>query len=402
MSSRLAGVARGLFARWSEARLPPAARAKRRADRAGLPLADPGAAAVRSAAMAWLARAQDCSASADGGVARDFSLRTGWATSYPETTGYIVPTFLDYAALTGDAQWRDRAVRMLAWLAAIQLPSGAIQGGRIDSVPVAPVPFNTGQVLLGFAAGERVLGGFRGPLRRAADWLVDVQDPDGCWRRYPSPFAGPGDKTYDTHIAWGLLEAARVEPGRGYAEAALANVTWALTQQRPNGFLDRCCLTDPSRPLTHTLGYALRGIVEAWRFRPDARLLEAARRTADGLLAARRPDGSLPGQLTAAWTAAADWACLTGTVQVAHSWLLLHGATGDSRYREAGLAANAWVRRTVAMDGPADVRGAVAGSFPSDGEYCQDAYPNWAAKFLVDSLSLECELMGVANATAAA
>ena len=31
-------------------------------------------------------------------------------------------------------------------------------------------------------------------MRRAADWLVATQDADGCWRRYPTPFAEPGEK----------------------------------------------------------------------------------------------------------------------------------------------------------------------------------------------------------------
>src|SRR5437867_1406954 len=53
--------------------LPEAARAERDLDRRGLPEADSGAAAVADACLNWLARAQDCSASADGGVARDFS-----------------------------------------------------------------------------------------------------------------------------------------------------------------------------------------------------------------------------------------------------------------------------------------------------------------------------------------
>jgi len=101
---------------------------------------------------------------------------------------------------------------------------------------VVPVHFNTGQIVLGLAAGERTFGSYRTPLRRAADWLVETQDGDGCWRRYQSPFADAGDKTYDTHIAWALLEAAKIEPNRGYAEAALANVHWALTHQRANGW----------------------------------------------------------------------------------------------------------------------------------------------------------------------
>src|SRR3546814_8302964 len=79
-------------------RLPRAAVEERARDRQGLPQRDPGPAAVVYACLQWLARAQDCSARGDGGVARDFSLLRGWATSYPETTGYIVPTFIAAAA----------------------------------------------------------------------------------------------------------------------------------------------------------------------------------------------------------------------------------------------------------------------------------------------------------------
>lgn len=387
--TRLLQLARLVRNKLTYERLPRAARLQVRADRAGVPAVDPGLESVLESALGWLCVAQDCSASSDGGVARDFSLVHGWATSYPETTGYIVPTFLEQAGRAGTTDLRRRAERMLGWLKSIQLPSGAIQGGKVDSQPVSPVPFNTGQVIMGFAAGERAFGTCRTALRRAADWLVEVQDPEGCWRRHQSPFAIPGAKTFDTHIAWGLLEAERVEPGRGYAEAAFRNVRWALTYQRENGWIDRCCLGDFTTPLTHTIGYALRGVVEAYRFDRDPQLLAAALRTADGLLRAQRADGFLAGQYREDWTAAAEWACLTGIAQIAHCWLILYEETTEERYREAGFRANAYVRRTVAVDGPQDVRGAVRGSFPIDGAYCRFAYPNWAAKFLVDSLALE-------------
>ncbi|MFA6262632.1 MAG: hypothetical protein WC760_14300, partial [Bacteroidia bacterium] len=129
--------------------LPAAAKRERRRDAAGLPAVDPGSARVLPAVLRWLALAQDRSASHDGGVARDFSLRHGWATSYPETTGYIIPTLLAYARRSGQSEFRDRALRMADWLVGIQLPGGGFQGGKIDSVPVVPVTFNTGQILIG-------------------------------------------------------------------------------------------------------------------------------------------------------------------------------------------------------------------------------------------------------------
>jgi hypothetical protein len=354
-----------------------------------MPKQDPGVERFCAEAVAWLGRAQDFSASADGGFARDYSLLSGWATSYPETTGYIVPTLLDYGRVKKSDKLRGRARKALDWLSSIQLRDGGFQGGRIDAKPVVPVTFNTGQILLGLAAGYREFASYGDAMTRAADWLVQTQDPDGCWRKYPTPFATLGEKAYETHVSWGLFEAERIVPGRGYGEAGLRQVRWALTWQRENGWIDKCCLSDPRRPLTHTLGYALRGIVEAYRLSKDKTFLDAAKRTADGLLKALGSDGFLPGRLSSNWRGAVSWACLTGTVQVAHSWLMLYDYLGDVRYREAGFLANRYVRRTMSADGPPEIRGGIKGSFPIDGDYGRYEYLNWAAKFAVDSNLVE-------------
>src|SRR5262249_38358467 len=162
--------------------LTPAAKQERRRDQAGLCENDPGIDAILQAAFEWLSHAQDLSATRDGGVARHFSLVTRWGPSYPETTGYIVPTMLDGAKHYADPKLRDRARRMLDWLVSIQFPEGGFQASTIDFPGRLPVTFNTGQILLGLARGVREFGEvFRDPMRRAADWLVKTQDPDGAW-----------------------------------------------------------------------------------------------------------------------------------------------------------------------------------------------------------------------------
>lgn len=95
-----------------------------------MPEYDAGPEAVAAANIRWLVRSQDCSIFRDGGSARDFSLVHGWASSYPETSGYIVPTLIDYADRTNDPALLDRARTMLDWLVAIQFPEGGFQGGR--------------------------------------------------------------------------------------------------------------------------------------------------------------------------------------------------------------------------------------------------------------------------------
>jgi len=372
-----------------------AAQRQMQLDRRGLPSADPGAEAVVHEGVAWLCRAQDHSASHDGGVARDYSLERGWATSYPETTGYIVPTLLDYARRYGNADARKRAERMLDWFVAIQLPGGGFQGGRVDSTPVVPVTFNTGQILIGLAAGVAEFGDrYRPAMEAAANWLADSLDPDGCWRKFPTPFAAPGEKAYETHVSWGLFEAERLAPGRGFAEAGLRNLRWALTKQRANGWFADNCLSDPRQPLTHTIGYVLRGVIEGYRLSGEQSLLAAAGRTADGLLTAIRADGYLPGRLDADWAPAVDSVCLTGSVQIAHCLLLLYQSTGKIAYRDKAFVLNAYVRRTIDTGGAPEIRGAVKGSFPVDGGYGRFEYLNWAAKFMIDANILELDVRG--------
>jgi hypothetical protein len=127
-----------------------------------------------------------------------------------------------------------------------------------------------------------------------------------------------------------------------------------------------------------------------------ARYLGASRKTADGLLGAMGEDGYLPGTFHPDWSGGSKWSCLTGSAQIAICWFMLFEYTGDARYRDAALKANAFVRRTVGFDVPPGMAGGVKGSFPLDGGYLKYQYPNWAAKFLIDSLMLESDLAGAA------
>jgi hypothetical protein len=370
--------------------LPSAARQERLRDQSGGLAEDRGIERTIAASIAWLGRAQDYSATQDGGVSRHYSLISGWGPSYPETTGYIIPTMLAVGEKQKDEALIQRSRHMLDWLISIQFPAGGFQAGTIDHKPRVPVTFNTGQILLGLSSGAAKFGEpYLSAMHKAAAWLVSSQDADGCWRKHPTPVAVSGEKVYETHVAWGLLEAANVGGDKRYAEAALKNVHWALTKQQRNGWFADCCLQNPSQPLTHTIGYTLRGLLEAYHYTKDPLLLNAARRTGEGLKSAMKPNGFLPGRLDSAWQGTVSWACLTGSVQIAHCWLLLYQHTKESALRDAAFAANQYVRRTVRVDGPPEIRGAVKGAFPVDGNYGQYQYLNWAAKFFIDANLLE-------------
>lgn len=354
---------------------------------------DPGPSVAIDACLGWLCRAQELSVSADGGVARHFSLISGWGASYPETTGYILSTMLECGQRFSRPALTASGRRMADWLVSLQHSTGGFPGGVVGQEPALAVTFNTGQILLGLTSAVRHLGvAYRPSMTRAADWLVDSLDPDGAWRAHPTPFANAGEKAYETHVAWALFEAAKAAQVQRWSRAAAQNVDWALTKQRPNGWIADCCLNQELTPLTHTLGYALRGIIEAYRHTRDSRYLEAAVLTADALRSRIKGDGYLAGRWDSEWSPAARWACLTGTAQIAHSWLLLYLETADERYRQAARSALTFVRRTIRIKGNPDIVGGIKGAFPVSGGYGAFEYLNWAAKFYIDAQLLEVDL----------
>lgn len=345
------------------------------------------------AAAEWLARAQD--ATGTGGVSAHYdTTKRKWVGAYPETTGYIIPTFFRYAELCGEIAYRERAVRMAEWESDIQLPDGGVRAGTMDAAQIVPTIFNTGQVLFGWTAAwqqtrqER----FRDSLVRAADWLVAAQDADGAWRRFASPFATHALNTYNTRVAFGLAQAGKALGEQKYIDTAVRNVEWALTQMHPNGWLENNDLEDNSRPLTHTIAYATRGILEVGLITANSGFVGVASRIARAVAATQRNDGALPGRLDAGWRAAAGWSCVTGNAQMAIVWQRLARETGDGSWLPAAQRANRFNLSVQDMSSSSrDIRGGIPGSHPRSGGYMTHRYPNWAAKFFMDALMLQLE-----------
>ena len=345
------------------------------------------------AAAEWLARAQDATGCGGVSASYDAAKRT-WTGAYPETTGYIIPTFFRYAEFSGQSEYRERAIRMAAWESEIQLPAGGVRAGTMDAAQIVPTIFNTGQVLFGWLSAWQQTHDprFRDSLVRAADWLAAAQDPDGAWRRFASPFATHTLNTYNTRVAFGLAKTGHALGEPRYIDAAMRNVQWALTQMRPNGWLENNDLEDNSRPLTHTIAYATRGMLEVGLITANTALVGAAARIARAVAEAQRRDGALPGRLDSRWRPASRWTCVTGNAQMAIIWQRLARETGDSALQAAAENANRFnlsIQDLKAADG--GVRGGAPGSHPRSGGYMRHRYPNWAAKFFMDALMLQLE-----------
>lgn len=338
------------------------------------------------AAMRWLCNAQD--AYAPGGVSIDYSLIHGWRPGYPETTGYIIPTFINYAALTGDREYTERAVRMADWELSIQEPDGSFKGGPWGS-GLGSFVFDTGQILFGLIAAHRLTrqDKYARAAVRAADWLVAVQDAAGMWARHTYHDIA---HVYYTRVAWGLAVVGKHVDNGVYIEAACRNADWVLTQQRPNGWFDQAGFTTAGHasPFTHTIAYTIEGLLELGACLGRDDYIDAAARAAAALAGVCR-DGYFQGTYDGDWKSDADYACLTGNAQIAMIFLRLAEIRGDARFVPVARAINAFLCRCQYIDGDPRIAGAISGSYPIWGDYQRFAFPNWAAKFFVDALLLQ-------------
>jgi hypothetical protein len=354
------------------------------------------------AAIDWLKRAQDVTG--NGGVAQTRLVKHAkWAPSYPETTGYIIPTLYRYAALAGDGDARARARRMADWEIDIQHASGGVLAGALGDSD-QPTIFNTGQVLFGWvrAYEEERDERYREAAVRAADWLCSVMDSDGCWRRFGSPMTGKQINTYNTRSAWGLARVHEITGERRYLDAAVRNCEWALAQRNSVGWLRDNCLQDNQQPFTHTIAYAMRGLLEIGAYADRLDFLDAARVIGNAMLEKLPADGMLPGRFDENWQATVNWSCLTGDCQLAINWGRFYQLTDEAKYREATSRILAFVKRTQKLAGDDAERGAIKGSHPINGGYHPWQYPNWATKFYADALMMDMANAGLARYVIAA
>jgi len=336
----------------------------------------------------WLLRAQD--AGSDRGVSYGVNFGDQFLESYPETTGYIIPTFLSLADHFNDNSFAHRAVEMGEWESRIQMESGAVMGGRFNEDPT-PAVFNTGMVLLGWSAlqAQRPNPTTSDSIRRASAWLIAMQDSDGNWRRGNSQFANRDATVYNVKAAWGLCEAGKVAMNPKAIESATLNAEFAISRQLENGWFRDCSLGDPNRPLLHTIAYSMQGLIGIGVIVGRDDFVEAAKKTADGLVQLMGDDGFIPGCIGSDFRGSASWCCLTGSAQTAIVWGRLFELTGDRDYLDAmDRVLGYLMRHHDITNSDLCLRGGVPGSWPVWGEYGRTKILNWATNFFVEALLL--------------
>jgi prenyltransferase/squalene oxidase-like repeat protein len=355
-----------------------------------------------NAMLRWILDAQR----RDGGIAAYYSLLTGYSASYPEVTGYIIPTLYDFARASGDHEPLAAAERATQWLLSLQMPTGAFPGGLLGGLhddEAQPSIFNTGQVLQGLVRAHVETN--RREIRQAAvsagDWLIKMQQPDGSWSG-PGAYQGAAH-TYYSMVAWALAELsvqAANYPGAddrdhndtdhrvNYGLAAEKNLDWVLSHFRPSGWIDGINLQGHPNYL-HFIAYVLQGVLECAILRHRSDAIETVAKSAWVLLRKFETNKYLSGAYESDFKGGQHFTCLTGNAQMSCVWLRLFEVTDDLRYLNAGLKMNEMLKQMIPVRGQRGVVGGVSGSYPIWGRYQPLRCISWGCKFFADALLLE-------------
>jgi uncharacterized protein YyaL (SSP411 family) len=336
------------------------------------------------AAASWIQRAYD--ASGDGGISKGYDLlRNRWMPSYPETTGYSIPTLLNTKVYLNQPDLQTLALTLANYLLKVATLEGGV-GHWQDKVLRTPIVFDTGQVIFGWLAAYKFSHNeqYLEAAKHSGDWLLSVQDRSGSWKK--NQHLGV-EKVIDTRVSWALVELYLVTKQEEYLQAAIRNLDWSLQQQEPDGWFKHCSFRDGVDPFTHTIAYTIEGLLECGFLLKKANYLESAQRSADALLGCQRVDGSLSSTYSPGWRASSHSCCLTGLCQISRLWLRFYEISGNNNYIKAAKKGINYVACTQSLnlDKP-NFYGAISGSYPVFGRYERFKYPNWATKFFIDSI----------------
>jgi len=342
------------------------------------------------AAIDWLCLAQDVRNDQrdSGGVSAGWSFEDGWLPSYPETSGYIVETLVAAAGVLDRPDLIDRARRIIDWELSIQRPDGAFPG-HFGEPGSQPVVFNTGQIMHGMLTGFLQLRRTEclESAVRAGHWLARVQDADGCWRQFEH---NDVPHTYNTRASWALLATALIVGDASHKAAAIRNLDWALTQQRESGWFANNAFIPGREPFTHTIAYAIRGLLESGVLLSSDRYIDAAAKAARAIANAQQTDGWLAGTFDADWVPRAGYCCLTGVAQMSINWMRCAREAGAVELLGKARKALSLLKRVQRLNDRDEVaRGSLAGSAPIWGAYSRFEFPNWAVKFFADALMMD-------------
>lgn len=333
-------------------------------------------------------------ATKDGGSSAYYKLGSGWAASYPETTGYLIPTLLDYFKFSSDKECETLGLNATNWLLTIQSKEGGWQGLQIDKKAPLRV-FNSGMIIDGlansylFKKDEKV----KNSIDHGIKWIIDQADENGLFTESNLDSGG----AYDILVIGCCLYGNQILNYPHY-KIELINILDAHLDRfcSNEDFISGCNFSNsyPNTMLLHHIGYTLDGLLISYEILKDEKYLNTVKKYSKKLLSLFEVNKGLSAYIKRDWKKFNDLSnsyshCLTGYAQMAIVFQKLALFINDRRYENAAFKImdilTAISNRKFGNKG---LDFGLAGSFPVNGNYQKFQIVNWANKYFLDALLL--------------
>lgn len=307
----------------------------------------------------------------------------GWSAAYPETTGYLIETMLDYHNLLNESWLFDYAKSGADWICTLQKENGALPGGLGENGKESV--FNSGMMLFGLVAmfektkEEKYLA----TAQKTVNWLMSILEKDGSWKQgaYQQGFT----PSYYTRVVWAILKVNRYLQKSDIQASMQAALNFYKSKKQTNAAIKDWGFKANEAAFTHTIAYTMRGFLESAIILKDDEALNIAENIAKMLHLDFEKKGKIAGAYDENWKGNYKFTCLTGNAQLSINSARLFQITDNQWYKTFSTQ----LFETIS-DAPCKIPikgyyGGIAGSSPYWGKYQPLQMINWAIKFWLDA-----------------
>lgn len=266
--------------------------------------------------------------------------------SYPEVTGYMIPTLLSWGQ-------KDLAIQYSNWLVSIQNEDGS----WTDSSGKVSYTFDSGQILKGLISILPYNSHVEKSLLKGCTWLAaQIREDGSISTPDKSSWGLPGNKVVSENIHLYCLEVLK-QVGHSYGMQNYLD----LVKKSLNHYLNKPNLTE-FNTLSHFHAYVLEALVDLG----EEEIARVAMKKIEGY---QKSNGSIPAYNDV------DWICSTAVAQYAVIWFKL-GDLGPAR------------RAIKYLMGIQNNSGGFYGSYGLNSNYFRKQEISWANKYFLDAYYL--------------
>lgn len=334
----------------------------------------------------------------DHGISRGFSLHNknyiksnqfGWQPSYPEVTGYLIPSLIESNEILKDQEIENIINQTSFWVLQIS-NNPEMCGGNIIETKTSSV-FDIGQILKGLLAyydsfkNEKFLK----QSIKLGDYLLSIEkNNSGSWdsKYIPKSVENKSNDAHHIYITQGLYQLTEITRDKRYYDLAERVVKYTLKYQNNLGQFTNSDFVSSKESLTHNLGYVIEGLIDSYYFHNAEFKLKALEFFCSNLTKLVSDDGFIPGKISYDWKSTKKYSCLTGSAQIAISFIKLYKLNKNPDLLKKALKIFVYLKEKQNNydENFGGGIGAIWGSWPIDGGYQKNQSISWSLKYFID------------------